>query len=217
MVQYAWTYPWALFAEKQVEKTKKEEATKAAEAERAAKQAQMEREAHLRRQIIEQHPAVQRLWPHALYHLDYEQRSHPQAVDFQLNSSLPKMLANERNRLLEKCRYEWANRITSQLNDTDGNSKAGDVRTARTSLLVQQRKLKLLGLQVVHPSLGSAIAPLMNSNSSRLLISRRDPESILNIRNFSIYAATTGGRAGAVHGRGDAVPAHREPPRVPRA
>lgn len=131
-----------------MEKTKKEEATKAAEAERAAKHAQMEREAQQRRQIIDAHPAVQRLWPHALYHLDYELRSNPSAVDFQLNSSLPKMLANERNRLLEKSRNEWASRIMRQLQDSDGNGKSGDMRTARTSLLVQQRKLKLLGMQV---------------------------------------------------------------------
>lgn len=139
-------------AEKQVEKTKKEEATKAAETERAAKQAQMEREAHQRRQIIDAHPAVQRLWPHALYHLDYELRSNPQAVDFQLNSSLPKMLANERNRLLEKSRNEWSRRISAELQNTDSSSKGGDTRTARTSLLVQQRKLKLLGMQVSLPS-----------------------------------------------------------------
>lgn len=92
---------------------------------------------------------MQRLWPHALYHLDYELRSNPQAVDFQLNSSLPKMLANERNRLLEKSRNEWASRIMSQLQDNDGSRTAsGDMRTARTRLLVQQRKLKLLGMQV---------------------------------------------------------------------
>ena len=135
-------------AERQVEKTKKEEATKVAEAERAAKQAQLEREALQRRQIIDHHPAVQRLWPHALYHLDYEHRTHSQHVDFELKSSLPKMLATERYRLLEKSRYEWACRIKTQLQDIDGNSKAGDVRTARTSLLVQQRKLKLLAVQV---------------------------------------------------------------------
>lgn len=131
-----------------MEKTKKEEATKAAEAERAAKQAQLEREAQQRRQIIDAHPAVQRLWPHALYHLDYEPRNNPQTVDFELKSSLPKMLANERNRLLERSRNEWASRIMRQLQETDSNIKTGDVRTARTSLLVQQRQLKLLGMQV---------------------------------------------------------------------
>jgi hypothetical protein len=139
-------------AEKQEEKTKKEAANVAAEAERAAKQAQMEREAIQRRQIIEATPGLQRLWPHALYHLDYELRSNPQAVDFQLNSSLPKILANERNRLLEKSRNEWASRVISQLQEIDSSSnKSGDIRTARTSLLVQLRKLKLLGVQVSQP------------------------------------------------------------------
>ena len=126
-------------AERQVEKTKKEEATKVAEAERAAKQAQLEREALQRRQIIDHHPAVQRLWPHALYHLDYEHRTHSQHVDFELKSSLPKMLANERYRLLEKSRYEWACRIKTQLQDIDGNSNQWNTTVAATSFIYYRK------------------------------------------------------------------------------
>lgn len=73
---------------------------------------------------------------------------------FALHSSLPDMLMRERNRMLARTREAMARNIAQDLaalNSTSGKPRAPRSRVARTRLLISQRKLALLPVQV--PSL----------------------------------------------------------------
>lgn len=117
----------------------------------------MQNDALLRRReaIASAHPPVARHWPSALYTFDYVERSIQEQKQYQfaLHSSLPDMLMRERNRMLARTRERMARQITQDLADMNSNTaaaRAGRSRVARTQLLIAQRKLTLLPVQVRH-------------------------------------------------------------------
>lgn len=141
-------------AEKAAEARKKEDAAKAAAAEREAK---VQTDALLRRReaIASAHPPVARHWPSALYTFDYVERSiqEQRQYQFALHSSLPDMLMRERNRMLARTRERMARNISqalTALSSSTAATKADQSRGARTQLLISQRKLALLPVQVCH-------------------------------------------------------------------
>lgn len=145
-------------AEKAAEARKKDDAAKAAAAEREAR---AQNDALLRRReaIASVHPPVARNWPSALYTFDYIDRSsamqEQRQYQFALHSSLPDMLMRERTRMLTRTRETMSRNIAEELDalssgtTTNGKPRGVRSRVARTRLLISQRKLKLLHVQVV--------------------------------------------------------------------
>lgn len=149
----AWTeFPLSTGCAEKTEARKKEDSAKAAAA-AAEREAKAQNEALLRRRdaIAKAHPPVARHWPSALYTFDYVERSikDQKQYQFALHSSLPDMLMRERNRMLARTRERISRNISERLAGMNGTGgHAGGSRGARTQLLISQRKLALLPVQV---------------------------------------------------------------------